>query len=64
MCLQFGFVIFCQKKIGTKITLNMLMKLTAGINFIPILLIAFWIKVQFRAFLFLQPMFFFGETKL
>ncbi len=35
--LQFGFIIFWQKNIGTKVAHKMLMKSTGGVNFINIL---------------------------
>ncbi len=37
MCLLFGFVISCQKKISAKAVHEMLVKLTTGVNFINVL---------------------------
>ncbi len=41
MCLQFWFVFFHRKKIGTKAAHKMLVKLTKGANFINVLKAAF-----------------------
>ncbi len=50
MSLQFGFVIFWHKKIGTKAARKMLVKLTTGVNFINILHKSFLYKSKLSSF--------------
>ncbi len=48
--LQFGFVVFWQKKSGAKAACKMLMKLTKGVNFINILFSPFSYESILRCF--------------